>query len=149
MALKFLYGVKTNVETKKLRSLSKLVSELSGVAVPPQKPIVGDDIFTVESGIIAGWWRRLEKRGVPLEMYPFLPRTVGHDGVSVVLGKKSGRDSILYVAQKHGLHLDDDTIDTLLSEVKKMAVAKKRPLEDDEFLALVRRSKGHGLKRAR
>lgn len=138
MALRFLYGVKTNVRLEKLRSLSKLVSRLSGVDVPPQKPIVGDDLFTVESGIITGWWRRLEKLGMPLEMYPFLPSTVGHEGVRVILGKKSGRDSILYVTEKNEMKVDGQTVDELLQSVKERAITNKRPLTEEEFLALAR-----------
>jgi len=138
MALRFLYGVDSNVKLEKLRDLSKLVSRFSGVAVPPQKPIVGDDIFTVESGIITGWWSKVEKLGMPLEMYPFVPELVGHDGVRIILGKKSGKDSILYVAEKHGLKLDDRRVDGLLQLVKEKAVSLKRPLTEGEFLELAR-----------
>jgi len=138
MALRFLYGVKTNVKTEKLRSLSVLVSRLSGVEVPPQKPVVGDRIFTVESGIIAGWWRRLEKLGKPLEMYPFTPESVGHEPVKVILGKKSGRDSILYVAEKLGVSLSDARVDEVLRKVKDLALEKKRPLTEEEAFQLFR-----------
>lgn len=139
MALQFLYGVKTKIKFEKLRELSKLVRKLSGVELPPQKPVVGDDIFTVESGIITGWWRRLEKLNKPLEMYPFLPELVGHDAVKIILGKKSGRDSILYMAEKHGLQLTDDAaVDNLLEKVKEKAIENKRPLTEEEFLSLTR-----------
>lgn len=40
---------------------------------------------------------------MPLQMYPFLPELVGHEEVKIVLGKKSGRDSLLYVAEKHDI----------------------------------------------
>ena len=139
MALEFLYGVKTGVRLERLRDLSKLVRKLSGTEVPPQKPVVGDDIFTVESGIITGWWRRLERLGMPLEMYPFVPELVGHDAVRIILGKKSGRDSILYMAEKHGLKIDDAQVDGILSRVKETAIKNKRPLTDEEFLSLARR----------
>lgn len=138
MALEFLYGVRTHIKTEKLRSLSVLVRELSGVPVPPQKPVVGDGIFTVESGIIAGWWRRLEKLGIPLEMYPFTPEAVGHDPVKVILGKKSGRDSILYKAEKLGLELSDAKVDEILRKVKELAIEKKRPLTEEEVSLLLR-----------
>lgn len=138
MALRFLYGVRTNVKTEKLRSLSVLVSELSGVEVPPQKPVVGDRIFTVESGIIAGWWRRLEKLGIPLEMYPFTPESVGHEPVKVILGKKSGRDSILYMAEKFGINLSDERVNEILRKVKELAIEKKRPLTEEEASQLFR-----------
>jgi isopropylmalate/homocitrate/citramalate synthase len=139
LALRFLYGVETNVKLEALRGLSKLVRELSGIEVPPQKPVVGDDIYTVESGIITGWWKRLEKIKRPLEMYPFLPEAVGHEPVEIILGKKSGRDSILYKAEKLGLSLEDSTLDALLLDVKELAVKNKRPLTDAEFVSLADR----------
>ena len=138
MALQFLYGVKTNINLSKLKSLSELVSKLSGVRVPPQKPVVGDDIFTIESGIITGWWKRLEKQGKPLEMYPFLPQLVGHGNVQILLGKKSGRDSILYLAEKLSLRLDESKLDQLLAKVKETAIANKRPLTEEDLRSLVR-----------
>ncbi|MEM3464603.1 MAG: pyruvate carboxyltransferase, partial [Candidatus Bathyarchaeia archaeon] len=73
MALKLLYGVETGIKYEKLRELSKLVEKLSKIKMPPNKPIVGDNAFVTESGIIAGWWTRLEKLNMPLEMFPFLP----------------------------------------------------------------------------
>jgi isopropylmalate/homocitrate/citramalate synthase len=136
MALRCLYGVQTNVRLEKLRGLSQLVSRLSGVVVPPQKPVVGDDIFTVESGIITGWWRRLEKLENPLEMYPFLPELVGHEKVRILLGKKSGKDSILYYADKLKMDMDDAKAIELLAKVKEQAIAQKRPLTEKEFLSL-------------
>lgn len=136
MALQLLYGVKTHVRPAKLRRLSKLVEELSGVKVPPQKPVVGEDIFTVESGIIAGWWRRLEKLGMPLEMYPFLPESVGHDPVRIIMGKKSGKDSVLYKAEKLGIEVDDARVDALLQKVKQFAIDNKRPMSEEEFQSM-------------
>jgi hypothetical protein len=45
-------------------------------------------MVTTESGIIAGWWNRLEERRIPLEMFPFTSETVGHKPVKVVQRKK-------------------------------------------------------------
>ena len=138
MALKVLYDVKTDLKFEKLRNLSKLVQELSDVHVPPQKPIVGDGLFTTESGIIAGWWTRLETLQMPLEMFPFTPETVGHDPVRVVLGKKSGRDSILYRAKALNLQMDEKHVDSILMKIKEESTSKKRTLNDEEFAAIVK-----------
>jgi isopropylmalate/homocitrate/citramalate synthase len=142
MGLKALYGVDTDVKPERLRSLSKLVQDLSGVKFPPQKPIVGDGLFTTESGIIAGWWKRLEELRMPLEMFPFLPETVGHEAVKVILGKKSGRDSIIYKARKLKKHINEDQIDLILLAVKEEAIKRGGPLSDDEFVAIIERIQG-------
>jgi isopropylmalate/homocitrate/citramalate synthase len=138
-ALKMMYGVKIDLKFEKFRGLSKLVQELSDVTVPPQKPIVGDGLFTTESGIIAGWWNKLEAEGKPLEMFPFLPETVGHTPVQVILGKKSGKDSIVYKAKKLNLTIDEKQIDTILLRVKEEAISKKRTLTDEEFIDIAKK----------
>jgi len=143
MALKLLYGVETGIKYEKLTPLSKLVQELSLVKMPPNKPIVGDGAFTTESGIVAGWWARLEEAGMPLEMFPFLPEFVGQGGVKVVLGKKSGRDSIYYKLKKLGLTADEKNIDAILMRVKTLAEDKKRVLTDEEFKSIVKEFKAY------
>ncbi len=137
MALKYLYGINSGVKTQMLRELAVLARERSGVNFPPQKPIVGDHIFNVESGILASWWRRLEKMNMPMEMFPFLPELVGHGKVEIINGKKSGIDTIHYKAEKFGLSLTDEEAQIVLRKLKKMALARKGPLNDNELKALM------------
>jgi len=138
LALELFYGVKTGIKFEKLYALSKMVEELSLVKMPPNKPIVGDNVFTTESGIIAGWWARLEELGMPLEMFPFLPEFIGHRPVKIVLGKKSGRDSVIYRLKKLGLQVPDEKIDEILEQIKVMSEDKKRILTEDEFISIVK-----------
>jgi isopropylmalate/homocitrate/citramalate synthase len=138
MALKLLYGVKSNIRLEKLRSLSKTVEEVSGQKVPLNAPIVGDNIFKTESGIVAGWWSRLEPAKMPLEIFPFVPELVGHQPIEILLGKKSGRDSIYYIAKQLGLTIPESAIDGILEKVKVTAENNKRVLTRDEFLQLIR-----------
>lgn len=138
LSLEMLYGVKTGIRKEKLYGLSKTVEKLSGVKMPPNKPIAGDGAFTVESGIVAGWWNRLEQLNMPLEMFPFKPQVVGQKQIRVVLGKKSGKDSILYKARHLGLQIPDDKVNDLLTKVKESAEERKRVLTDEEFKLLVK-----------
>jgi isopropylmalate/homocitrate/citramalate synthase len=133
IALKLLYGVDSNIKFENLRKLSKAIAEFSRVSPPPQAPIIGDGIFTIESGIVAGWWGNVEEIGKPLEVFPFLPELVGHDPVKVVAGKKSGKDSILYKAKKLGINLDDKQLESALERIKSQAILKKRSLSDREL----------------
>lgn len=142
MALQMLYGVKTNIKLNRLRSLSKLVEDTSGVRLTPQKPVVGDRLFETESGIIAGWWSRVEKLGMPLEMFPFLPNVVGQDPVKIAIGKKSGRDSVFYKASRLGLKVDESQVDNILVALKEEAIRRKRTLSDEEFSRIVNSSGG-------
>ncbi|MFP3137787.1 MAG: pyruvate carboxyltransferase [Nitrososphaeria archaeon] len=138
MALRYLYGIRTGVRTERLRELSKLVSELSRVSVPPQKAIVGDNLFTVESGIIVGWYRRLAERGDLLEMFPYKPSVVGQEGVKIAIGKKSGMDTIYYMAEKMGVKLSEDEAMRVLRAVKEVSLARKGLLNEEELAALIR-----------
>jgi len=133
MALKCLYGIETSVKTEKLRKLASIVRKYSGVNFTPQKPIIGDGLFTVESGILVGWWKRLEELNEPLEMFPYLPQMVGHDSVKIILGKKSGLDSIAYKSEKLGLNISENKILHILKKVKALSYLRKGPLSDEEF----------------
>lgn len=138
MASKCLYGIDSNIKFDKLVPLSKLVQERSGVSMPPQKAIVGDGIFTAESGIILSWWSRIRELNLsPLEMFAFLPEFVGAERYRMVLGKKSGRDSITYKLKDLGLSAPEDSIDQILNRVKRTGIELKRTLTDEEFKQIV------------
>jgi isopropylmalate/homocitrate/citramalate synthase len=137
-AAKCLYGIDSNIKFEKLVSLSKLVQERSGVKMPPHKPIVGDGIFTAESGIVLGWWSRIKNLNLsPLEIFPFLPEFVGAEGHKMVVGKKSGRDSITYKLKELALSAPEGKIDEILMRVKKTGIELKRTLTDEEFKQIV------------
>ena len=84
-----------------LYGLSKLVRELARVPVPPNRGIVGDRIFHVESGIITSWVKNVGSDNL-LEAFPFRPEYVGQSGPEIVLGKGSGLDSVLIWLDKTG-----------------------------------------------
>lgn len=142
MAAKCLYGIDSNIRFDKLTALSKLVQERSGVVMPPHKPIVGDGIFTAESGIVIGWWSRIRDLNLsPLEISPFLPEFVGAEREKMVVGKKSGRDSITYKLKELGLSASEGKIDDILIRVKKTGIQLKRALSDEEFISIVKEFK--------
>lgn len=138
MAAKCLYGIDSNIKFEKLTPLSKLVQECSGVRMPPMKPIVGDGIFTAESGIVAGWWSRIREQNLSsLEIFAFTPEFVGGEGHKIVVGKKSGRPSIYYKLKELGLSAPEEKIDEILSRVKKTGIELKHALNDEEFKRIV------------
>jgi isopropylmalate/homocitrate/citramalate synthase len=134
LALEYLYGVKTGLDLTKLTKISQMVSKLSKVPVPPNYPAVGQGAFKIESGIIAGWWSKVEPRGMVTEIFPYRPECVGNDPIEVVLGKKSGRDSIIYMLRKLNLKAGDDSqIDRILLAVKEKSLETKRNITLEEF----------------
>jgi isopropylmalate/homocitrate/citramalate synthase len=139
LALEALYGLKLNVNHAKLREVSKYVEEISGVKIPPQYGVTGDNIYTVESGIVVGWWMGISKRNMPLIIFPYHWKLLGHEGVKIVLGKKSGRPSIEYKAKELNLQIPPEKIDEILVDVKESSIRLKRLLTDDEFKEIVKR----------
>lgn len=136
LALEMLYGVKSGIDTTKLYGLSKLVRKLAGVPVPPNRGIVGDRIFHVESGIITSWVKNVGSEHL-LEAFPYRPEHVGQTGPEIVLGKGSGLDSVLIWLDKVGLGpADADQTAAILDEVKAISLKKKGLLTREEFVAI-------------
>jgi isopropylmalate/homocitrate/citramalate synthase len=141
LALEALYGVKLGLKYNKLYELSKFVEKLSCVIMPPHKPVVGDGAFRVESGIIAGWWARLEEINKPLIMFPYMWNLVGQKGVEILLGKKSGRDSIVRKIKEMKYDPSKFDIDKILEEVKEESIKRKSPVSDEFFKEILRKHK--------
>jgi isopropylmalate/homocitrate/citramalate synthase len=137
VALKLLYGIETSIDYSKLYGLSKLVRELAGVPVPPNRSIVGDRMYHVESGIIASWVKNVGNEHLT-EAFPFRPEFVGQRGPEIVLGKGSGIDSIHVWLDTLGFApANDDEALELLEAVKMASLQKKGLLEAQEFKELV------------
>ncbi len=129
LSLELLYGKKLGLRYEKLVEVSKLVEKLTRFKLAANKPIVGDRVFTRESGIsVAGWIK------YNLGSEAFHPAIVGniHD---VLIGKKSGRHSLEWKLSNLGIRLGDEEMQRLLEKVKQKSVEKKGPLTDEELLA--------------
>jgi isopropylmalate/homocitrate/citramalate synthase len=137
LALLTMYGIDTGIDTTKFTGIARLVSELSGVVQPANRPVTGERLYNVESGIIATWVNNVGDD--LLEPFPFRPELVGQSSPEIVLGKGSGVDSVAIWLGRHGI-FDAETkeIETILAEVKGRSLAKKGLLDDDEFLDIVR-----------
>jgi isopropylmalate/homocitrate/citramalate synthase len=137
LALLTMYGIDMGIDTTKFTSIARLVAELSGVTQPQNRPITGETLFNVESGIIATWVNNVGDN--LLEPFPFRPELVGQTAPKIVLGKGSGLDSVAIWLGYHGIY-DAETkeIEAILAEVKGKSLAKKGLLDDDEFLDIVR-----------
>ncbi len=145
MALRVLYGVDLGIRYEKLYALSQLVRKLARVEVPSNRPIVGDMLFKVESGIISSWLSRC-KAERPVELFPFHWTMVGQPEADVVIGKGNGRDSIAYRLRALGIEIagDDPRIDAILARVKAASLKKHALLTDVEFNRIAARIIGRG-----
>jgi isopropylmalate/homocitrate/citramalate synthase len=133
MALKTMYGIESGIDFSKLYGLSRLVREAARVPVPPNRGIVGDRLFHVESGIIATWVKNVGSEHLT-EAFPFRPEMVGQAAPEIVLGKGSGLDSVLIWLDRLGYSApSEEQHNAILQEVKATSLQKKRLLTEDEF----------------
>jgi isopropylmalate/homocitrate/citramalate synthase len=131
LALRGLYGVETNLRLESVRAFSERLRALSGYALEPYKPLVGDNLFTRESGAVASQFHD------PPAIEPYSSELVSAER-RIVLGKKSGIDSIRIKAEELGLDLTEDEQRDLLARVKELGTEKRGLLTDDEFLRLAK-----------
>ncbi|MDF1595215.1 MAG: pyruvate carboxyltransferase [Acidimicrobiia bacterium] len=136
LALLTMYGVDLGIKTEKFTEIARLVADLSGVQQPSNRPVTGEKLYNVESGIITTW---LKNVGDDLtEPFPYRPELVGQPQPEAVLGKGSGIDSVAIWLGKNGINDAETTqIETILAEVKGKSLAKKGLLTNDEFLEIV------------
>ena len=135
MSLLCLHGVNIGIKTEKFVETSKFVMDLAKVTQPPNRPIVGDKLYEIESGIIAGWFR-LARKDHPLEYIPFAPELVGQKPVNIVLGKNSGPPSMEEWCEKLGIKATEEERMAMLQLVKAKSFEKKDLLTTDEFRAI-------------
>ena len=129
LALRGLYGVETNLRLDRARAFSERLRALSGYELEPYKPLVGDNLFRRESGAVASQFHD------PPAIEPYSSELVAAQR-GIVLGKKSGIDSIRIKAEELGLELSDDEQRELLVRVKALGTEKRGLVTDDEFRAL-------------
>jgi isopropylmalate/homocitrate/citramalate synthase len=130
LALEALYGIGTRLDLTKARALAELVEKRSGYALEPWKPLTGQNLFTRESGAVASQFHD------PPSIEPYASDVVGAER-RIVLGKKSGLDSIRLKAEELGLDVPEARYPKLLTEVKQLGAKKRRLVSDAEFRALV------------
>ncbi|MEM4352313.1 MAG: hypothetical protein QXV68_01705, partial [Candidatus Caldarchaeum sp.] len=128
LSLELLYGRKLGLKYEMLVEVSRLVERLTGFKMAANKPIVGERVFTRESGIsVAGWIK------YHLGSESFLPELVGNKH-NVLVGKKSGRHSLEWKLKSLGVEAKPEDIDALVERVKQKSIEKKGPLTDEELL---------------
>lgn len=132
MALLTMYNIDIGIKTEKLKPLADLVAEISGVLVPKNRPVVGDDLFKVESGIIATWLINCGYED-QTEVMPFRPSLVGQKEPEVVMGKGSGIDSVKNWMEKFQIQASEEQAMDILMAVKDWGLIHKRLMTDDEF----------------
>ncbi|MFC1910660.1 2-isopropylmalate synthase, partial [Chloroflexota bacterium] len=122
----FFAGLTTGIETTEIYRASRMVSELTGFPVQPNKAIIGANAFSHESGI--------HQDGVikmPITYEIMDPRSVGIPASSLVLGKLSGRHAFKERLAELGYTLSKDEFEKAFASFKDLADKKKEITDRD------------------
>lgn len=142
MALKALYKYETRINTKLLYSTSRLVSRITGIPIPPNKAIVGENAFSHKSGI--------HTRGVtvePLTFEPITPEMVGRRR-RLEAGKLAGKQGIKSQLEEMGIKPGDEQLNLIVKRVKELG-DKGKVVTDADLLAIARAVLGEVVKEDR
>ena len=130
LTLRALYGVDSNLRLERIREVSERVRALSGYSLEPWKPVTGDTLFRRESGAVASQFHD------PPSIEPYSSELVATER-GIVLGKKSGLDSVRIKAAELGVDLPEERRAEVLAAVKQLGAESRRLLTDDEFRRIV------------
>ena len=129
LTLRALYGVESNLRLDRVREVAARVQELSGYELEPWKPVTGETLFRRESGAVASQFHD------PRSIEPYSSDLVAAER-GIVLGKKSGLDSIRIKAEELGLDLPEERRAEVLAQVKALGARKRGLVTDEEFREL-------------
>jgi len=124
------FSADTGIDSTQIYSASRLVSQVTGVKVQPNKAIVGDNAFAHEAGI--------HQHGVlaKRETYEIMtPQSIGIPQNRMVLGKHSGRHAFEERLKDLGLNVDDEAFEKVFADFKELA-DKKKVVSDRDIEAL-------------
>ncbi|MDQ3922190.1 MAG: 2-isopropylmalate synthase [Actinomycetota bacterium] len=114
------YEVEVGVNTGQLANTSRLVSNMTGYEVPPNKAVVGRNAFLHESGI--------HQDGVLKDRRTFeimTPKDIGLEGTNIFLGKHSGRHALKDALEELGYILEGETLKRAFTRFKEIADHKR------------------------
>lgn len=132
MGLRQAYGRDTGLDFTRLPALADLVAAAAGRSIDVQKPVVGEQVFTHESGLHVAGLLRDPKTYEALD-----PAHVGRQR-RIVLGKHSGLAAITHALGEIGIAMDDARARIVLARVKSQAMRTKSAIGLAELAALCR-----------
>lgn len=134
MALRVGSKIDCGVDARGLSSLSQLVAQASGRALPFSKPVTGEAAFLHESGIhCAGLMRDRNT------YEPFASAEIGRTSPDFLIGCHSGSSALAGVCREVGVALQASELEALLKEVRRVSRETKAPLSRGQLTALITR----------
>lgn len=132
-ALRYVENINIRGDFRVFKKISKLYEEITCTSIPPTKPLIGNDIFNVESGIHVNG---IIKNSKTFE--PYNPEEVGGER-KIIIGKHSGIKSLKIKLEELKIEYNSECLDAILIEVRNQSNSKGRGLNDDEIKAACKR----------
>ena len=132
LALQCLYDMPVQLDLTRARETSKVVQQAGGYSVDGWKPVVGEFLYTRESGAVANQFH------IPQAIEPYSSEIVDAER-RIVLGKKSGLSNVKLKGEELGLDIPEDKRAGVLAEVKDLGTRNARLVTDEEFRDIVAR----------
>ncbi len=130
------YGLETGIDTTQIVRVSQMVARITGMAVQPNKAIVGANAFAHEAGIHQDGMLKHQ------QTYEIMrPEMVGWPKSRLVLGKHSGRHALRVRLEELGYRLRPEELDEIFREFKRLA-DRKKTITDADLMALVSEERG-------
>lgn len=129
VALELVYGIDVGIDTTQLYNLSDFVGRITGIKMPVNKPIVGDNAFAHESGI--------HVHGIlnnSLTYEPISPEVVGHSR-RIVIGKHTGANALKSKLEQFNIDLNDEQFKKVFGQIKDLG-DKGKTITDSDLKAI-------------
>ncbi|HEY7714791.1 MAG TPA: 2-isopropylmalate synthase [Candidatus Binatia bacterium] len=119
-------GLDTHIMSEQLYPTSRLVSQVTGISIPINKPIVGDNAFAHEAGIHQDGVLKYK------QTYEIMtPESIGIPGNRLVMGKHSGRHAFDERLKHLGFNLSKEDMNRAFLRFKELADKKKHVYDED------------------
>jgi isopropylmalate/homocitrate/citramalate synthase len=138
-----LLGVDTGVNLDRIYPTANLISELTKIPIPANKPITGDNEFTFESGMVVDMTLRMSKTDKPFSTIAFSPELIGRSkDINLILGKMSGGTIIRDKLEKLGLSATKEQVSEIVERVKREAIIRKWSISNEIFESIAKEVMG-------
>jgi 2-isopropylmalate synthase len=137
--IEMMLGLDTGIKLNKLYPVCRLVSDLTKIPIPMNKPVTGANQYDFESGMVVDSIERLRDTDRPFAPFICLPEMIGRKkGYNIVLGKMTGKTAVAKKLEELGLSATKEQIAEIVQAVKREGSMRKWSITDDIFENIVR-----------
>jgi len=137
MVLELLLNVKTGINLEQIYPTCELVSELTKIPIPVNKPITGENVFLMGSGMVAWHHLNLAKTDRPWYHLPYAPEIIGKKGLDFIMGVGCGRAIVADQLEKMGISATREQMAEISQKVKEEAYVRKWSVPEVQFKVIV------------